>query len=282
MNKSIFNIIGGCLLLFNSCDSTPSTLSDISNPTPADSLMFYYGEIQADKFWRKSYTDTTIDSEEERRLYLRGVEQGLKAIKGTPTYDNGYLLGVKLALEIKDLEDSYEIKLDRKLLLAGLKKALISDTSANMARAHSNCYRIIDDFNRIKNSHDNELAEKSLSSFARENGMSNISPTLFGKNITVPEGAKLTVGDRVNIEVTAVTVNGKLAGGHFPASTMIKNDNNADILDTALLSMHDGQTRQFLTTPMALFGRRYVRMGLSPQEPVIFTIRATKATPVEQ
>lgn len=265
------------LVGFVSCNRAPKSLAEMPDPTAGDSLMYYLGQMQADEFWRQTETDSTLAEASARAEFLKGVRAGMKAADGNDAYNRGLFLGVQLAMNSKEYKEAYEITLDEKLLLAGLEGGLESDTAVNIADAHAGFYKVVDRLNAVKEERDTSKARAALASAASKKGMKKEQEDLYAVDVTPARGVKLKEGDRVTLNITAATLSGHMAGGHFPNVTTLGEGRLPDVIRQAVYTMTPGQTRQFMTTPMAIFGRRYVRMNLSPDEPVIFTVNVDRA-----
>ena len=63
--------IGAFLCAAVACDRNPKNIDDIADPTPGDSLMYYFGQMQADNYWRQTQNDSAMSSEEARTEYMR-------------------------------------------------------------------------------------------------------------------------------------------------------------------------------------------------------------------
>ena len=100
-------------------------------------------------------------------------------------------------------------------------------------------------------------------------------PVFYFKDVTPPgTGPKLREGDRVAVKITASTLEGKeIVTRQFPDSITLGEGRVPIIVRYAIYTMTDGQTRQFMTTPRTLFGKRYTAYKLPYDEPVIFTVK---------
>lgn len=107
-------------------------LSDYSNPTAGDSLLYYYAQIRADEYWADARTDTSLRSTEERRNYLDGVLAGIKAIRmgeKNSTYNHGVRVGARMAMKIIEIEELYHIDLDDDILIGSFTRGLEDSTN---------------------------------------------------------------------------------------------------------------------------------------------------------
>ena len=72
MNKFLPSVLALLLAIASvSCGDNNSnqnySLSQISNPTDADSLMYYFGQLRAVKFWRAAARDSALRTPEGPR-----------------------------------------------------------------------------------------------------------------------------------------------------------------------------------------------------------------------
>ena len=274
--------IGAFLCATVACDRNHKNIDDIADPTPGDSLMYYFGQMQADNYWRQTQNDSAMSSEEARTEYMQGVEAGIRAAKGSDAYNRGLFLGVQLAMNSKEFEEAYDVDLDRELMLGGLANGLRSDTAVRIADAHAAYYKVVDRLNESRQKRDNDAAIIALAKTAERRGLSEVDDNLYAVDITKSNGLPLREGDRVHIEITSATASGHMAGGYFPDIITLGAHRIPDVLRMALYTMTNGQTRQFMTTPMDLFGQRYSRMGLRPDDPIVFTVHAEITPPDAQ
>lgn len=116
------------LIFLASCSGRPDpvTLSDIKNPTTADSLSCLYGQLYAENYLTQWVDDSLALSPEGREAYILGVRDGLKAWTGNQYRDQGIAAGIAIAIAIHDFEDIYGIRLDPEIFLGALTHDLES------------------------------------------------------------------------------------------------------------------------------------------------------------
>ena len=116
------------LLLLASCSGQPDpvTLSDIKNPTTADSLSCLYGQLYAENYLTQWSDDSHALSLEGREAYILGVKDGMKVWTGNQYRDQGIAAGIAIAIAMSDFEDIYGIRLDPEIFLGALTHDLES------------------------------------------------------------------------------------------------------------------------------------------------------------
>ncbi len=247
------------LMLLASCDGRKTqSISDISDATPGDSVMFYFGQNLATDFWLGTESDTTLRGENEREDYLRGVEAGIAAARQNEAYNKGLFVGVQVAANLKDFKELYpDIKLDEKVLISALRAGLESDTAVNTAEAKSKFYKLMDDLARSKEKADIKIAEAKLAQEGPKLGMKVQGPMLYSKIVTPGNGPEIKIGEKIALELSVSTINGDMVGIKLPKEVVVGRSYTVPMLGAALPGMKVGETRQFLSTPMEVTPRRY-------------------------
>lgn len=282
MNGSkLLPLIGVALLMATGCDRNPKSLSQLGEVSTTDSLMYLKGQINAGEYWHEAVNDTLLRSDQAREDFMKGVEAGMKAVRSSDPYNSGVFLGVQIAMDLRDFKERYGMTPDADMVMTGMEYGLQSDTSVNQAQTQADFYRILDRLQRTKLEKDSERAIKALASAANERKMTRINESLYGIDITPADGAKVKIGDRVGLKISASTLSGRMIGRSFPEVATLGEGKLRDDLRMAVLSCADGQTRQFLTTPMALLGHRYENYGLGAEEPVLFTVHVALLAHIE-
>ena len=261
------------------CGNKPKDISEIKDATPADSMMYYFGEMQANAFWQDAQTDTLLRSEEAREAFLKGCEEAIRLDKDNEAYNKGLQLGVRLALRLREFEERYGVEFPKEVLIASLQNGLKSDSGINISDAQKNFYKYKGQFEQKASKKEIEDAKVLLAKEGAARDFQMLNDTLYAKDIVPGEkGPNLKEGDRVSIEVTVSTLEGKeVVARQFPDSITIGEGRAPEVVRNALYTMTSGQTRQFMTTPRTLFGRRYAIYNLPHEEPVIFTVKADKS-----
>lgn len=277
MLKKISLILLPAVLLV-ACGGKPKDISDLENATPADSMMYYFGEMQAAIYWQDAETDTLLRSEEARKMFMKGFRDALAMDHQDSAYNKGLALGLRLALRLQEFEDRYNTKFSDEILAASLENYLKSDSSYNLSDARKGYYAIKDRLELNAANEELGTAVKNLAKDAPAMGFEMLSDTLYYKDITpgmnVP---KFTEGDRVAVEVTASTIDGKeIVTRQFPDSLTLGEGRVPNVVLLGIYTMSEGQTRQFMTTPRTLLGKRYKLYNLPADEPVIFTVKASR------
>lgn len=271
-----FSLFALLALLLFSCGGKPEKITDIPNATAEDSLMFYYGQMNANNYWYDAQSDTILKTEEGRKEFIEGFVAGLQNGKSSEPYNKGLRLGARLASRIYDFEKAYNLNLPQDVLIASIEAALKNDSSVDIVDAQTNFYKIKDRFELDKGVRETGLSKKALEKAATNGGMEMISDTLYSKVVARGTGPKFKEGDKVEIEVTASTVEGTVIAKQFPPKIQVGEGRVRPIIRLAVQNMSDGETRLFMTTPKALLGREFERYFISAQDPVYFTVKATR------
>lgn len=275
--KLNFPIFAFLIILLAACGGKPEKVSDIPNASAEDSLMFYYGQMNGNNYWYDAQSDTILKTEEARRDFLEGFMAGLKNGKDNDPYNKGLQLGAKLASRVHDFEKAYNLNLPHDVLIASMEAALNNDSSIDITDAQLNFYKLKDRFEVDKGIREGGLAKESLRKAASKGGMTMINDTLYFKSVSPGKGTeKFKAGDNVELTITASTFEGNAIAKQFPPKIKMGEGRVPEVVRIALLTMTDGETRLFLTTPHALLGRRFEKYFISAQDPVYFTVKAER------
>lgn len=279
--RKLYSLLLPALLLVSliGCEKKPQSLADLKDGTPADSMMFYFGQMQASNFWQDAASDTLLRSIEARKEFLKGFNAALKMEneKAASPYNKGLQLGLRLAIRLREFQERYGMEFSESIMSAALEQAILKDScDIDIAEAQKGFYLIKDRLELIAANKDVADAKGNLASEAKRMGFTMITDTLYAKDITpAGNGPTLKEGARVAVEVTASTIDGtEIVAKQFPDSLTIGEGRVPNIVSVGMRTMTSGQTRTFMTTPRTLFGKRYAIYHLPSDQPVIFTVKA--------
>ena len=264
--------------LLTGCGRSPKDISDLKDATPADSMMYYFGEMQAYNYWQDAETDTMLRSESSRKAFIEGFRAAMKMDDDNQAYNKGLQLGLRLALRLREFGSRYDMNFSEEILIASLENALKNDSAINVGEAQRGYYNLKDRLELTAASKELGDAKLKLARSSKAKGFEMVNDTLYALDIT-PRGTGplLKEGDRLAVSVTASTLDGKeIVTRQFPDSLTLGEGRVPLIVRYAIMTMTDGQTRQFMTTPRVLFGKRYAVYHLPYDEPVVFTVKAQK------
>lgn len=265
------------LLLLCACGGKPDKISEIKDPTPADSMMYYFGIMQANNFWQDAENDTILRTPEGKDQFLRGFRAALGMESDNDCYNRGLQLGLRLAIRLRQFEKDYGVEFSEDILAATLAQYLEGDSAIDISAAQKGYYKIKDLLDLKKGVKEGESAKKALAQRAKDDGYVMVSDTLFAKDVTAPgAGPKFKDGDRISIQLNTATLDGRELGRQFPDSLTIGEGRVPRTICLAIHTMTNGQTRMFMTTPQTLFGNQYSKYQLRSDEPVVFTVKATR------
>ena len=277
MHKYLLLAALGGLFIFTGCKNSPKSISDLKGTTAEDSMMYYFGEMQANNYWQDAETDTLLRLEDARRDFMNGLRAGLDMDKDNEAYNKGLQLGVRLGIRIHEFEERYGVSLPKDIMVAAMANCLDEgNESFNIAEAQKGFYAIKDRYEFEASKKDINAAADNLVKSAKEQGFSRINDTLYVKTITPGNGRRFKLGDRLPVEVTASKLNGQeLVTKQFPDSVTLGEGRLRPVITQAVLTMNDGQTCQFMTTPRTLLGKRlHTVYKLPADQPLIFTVKA--------
>lgn len=271
--------LSAAALLLAGCSGRPKDISDLKDATPADSMMYYFGEMQAAAYWIDAETDTILTTQEAREEFIKGFRTAMNLSRKEAAYNKGLQLGLRLSIRLNEFERRYDTDFSEEILASSLENYLEKGSgSIDLGAAQRGYYAIKD---RLElEAADRELgdAKKNLSRFGSSRGFAQVNDTLYARDITpAGSGTPLKEGDRIAVKISVSSLDGKeIVTRQFPDSITLGEGRVPLIVRYAIYTMTEGQTRQFMTTPRILFGKGYSAYKVPYDEPVIFTIKVQK------
>lgn len=263
-------------LIFSACSKSPAEQENPEryNATTGDSLLYYYGQMRAKEYWRNAEADTTLAGDDSRQEYLKGVKAGVEmVIKNDDVYNQGLLMGLQLALNIEDFEDTYHVTLNPKAVVSGIEYGLANDSLVEESVAQAKFYALLGKMESQKADADKKKAREALKKEAALRGLTMINSDLYGKVITPGSGKPYSKGELVKVDMDIHKKSGSELG--IPMVEEIEVGSSympAPIVD-AIDGMSPGETKEFATTASAFFGQRASQLNLKPYEVLVFTIK---------
>lgn len=257
--------------------SSLSDFSDYEDLTAADTMMYYFGQMQAVNFWQDAESDTMLRSEAARKAFMEGFRAAMAIDTDDSAYNKGLQLGLRLALRLREFNQRYGTDFSEEVLAASLQNFLKNNNVVDsLAEAQKGFYAIKDRFEYNTAKKEVENAKGMLAKYGKEKGFKMISDTLYGVDLTPGSGSLIREGDRIAVEVSVSTLTGKeVVTRQFPDSITLGEGRVPPVVREAIYTMKNGQTCQFMTTPRTLLGKRYNNVyHLPSDEPLIFTVKA--------
>lgn len=243
---------------------------------PSDTMMYYFGAMQASNYFQDAESDTIFKTDKAKEEFMKGFRTAVVMDGDDSAYNQGLQLGLRLGLRLREFEERYGMDFSEDILAASLQYYLNHPDSLNILEAQKAFYNVKDRLEVKAAQKDVAGAKANLSKFSKEMGFSMVSDTLYAKDIT-PKGAGplFKDGDKVAVDVTAYTLDGEeIVTRQFPDSLVIGEGRVPRVVCLGMHTMTSGQTRQFMTTPRTLFGKRLRIYNLDPDQPVLFTVKA--------
>lgn len=275
--KSIFStLIASALVILSSCGQNKGAdLSDISNPTAGDSMMYYFGQVRAHEYLEDANTDTTLRSQEQREKYLEGIRKGMAAIrddKDEDTYNRGVRVGTRMAYNILEFEKVYGIQLDEDVLLASIEKGLFNAGDIPELDYQKKFYTLLGELKLRAQAKDREKSQLSLIEEARERNLSKLYDNLYYRITRKGTGPYAHHGDAIYVAVSYQRANGEDIGMPSPEMVTLGAPGVPEVLNRAYSRLTKGSSAVFATTADAVFASRSEIMGMKPSEVMIMTI----------
>ena len=262
------------LLALTGCGKDRNAPIDyVGDPSPSDSLIYYYGQLKGASYWGMSVYDTVMQSPRERKRFLEGLRHGLDAVvEENDTYNRGLQEGIRLALQLYSDNRRLGVDLDRNLLYESISYALEHDSAINTAEASAIYHGVL---SRLESESEMKAARErqvTLQGEAAALGMKKVTDDLYVTDSNRGSGAAVKRGDLV-----FVTVNYQLKNGRnlqMPSGETLKvgGPTMSEVMVSALTRMHKGGASQYATTAGALFGARAGQIRLRPKDVVLFSV----------
>lgn len=280
----IFRIlpIAAIACLAVSCQSgSGSGLSE--NSTPADSLMYYLGQMNGSDYLRESNRDTTMKEASQKQAYLSGVRAGLSALKeGDELYNKGVMLGIQMASQIMNFAEQMGVEVNKSTYEKSLANVLMSDSIYNSMTVQGEFRRVLGNIEAAKDARDKAASQETLKQVAEKDGYPKISDDLYGKVSVTTDGAAFAENEEVNVQAVITKENGEEVNMPLPAKGKVGNRRNfPEVVSSAILSLKSGETGEFLTSAHALAGMRAQQLGLTPSDVLKVKLTVSAVEPEE-
>ena len=259
-----------------SCQNGSGSLSENSSQT--DSLMYYLGQMHAADYLREANRDTTMKEAGEKQAYLSGVRAGLAALKeGNETYNKGVMMGMQMASQMMSFSEQMGIDINKNAYVSSLQGALLADSMPNTATAQRDFRTVMSNIEAAKEARDKEASQESLKQVAESDNLPKISDDLYGKvSVANNDTTVLADGDEINLVAKVTKENGDAVNMPLPPKGKIGNKRSfPEIISSAVLSLKNGETGEFLTSAHALLGNRAKQMDLEPTDVLKLTLTPT-------
>ncbi|MBD5207157.1 MAG: hypothetical protein HDS79_02650 [Bacteroidales bacterium] len=262
---------GGCT------QSQKSPINNIGVPSPADSLLYFYGLTEGAEYWRKASIDTIMTSRHERDRYLKGLRDGLNAVaEVNDTYNRGLQEGINLALSLYAYNEIYDVKLDRDLLYQSIAYALLNDSVVTMAEAADGFRDVLERMNLRKRRKEVAEMHLTLKAEAARLDYKKVSEDLYAKDVRVGSGDSIRRGDIVFFNIEYTLEDGTNLLMPTPEQLRAGSPTMAPVISEILYSLRDGGSGYYLTTAYALFGDRYQTLELTRNQVILLNVQISE------
>lgn len=261
------------LPLISCHDNTGRELSEIRNADAADSVAYLFGRMKAHEYWQYATSDTVYRHRDQIDSYLEGVEDALHAVRDNdPAYNAGRRMGLRLANIMETMKVRYNLDIDKEMVLDGFQYGLRDDYDQDELQVQQDFYEILDRFKTKKEVSDRKEALEAIRKEATLGHYSKISDNLYCRLQKPGEGPKAKRGQQIYAAVDYARINGDDIGIPSPDQMVVGSKGMPEVLITAFCQLSKGGRATFLTSALALFGRRADVMNLEPADPVVVTI----------
>lgn len=271
------SLLSAILLLtpyISSCEpDRGKPLSDYPDASVGDSMLYYYGQLRGYDYWKMAVADTNLRSPENRELYLKGIKDGIDAVKNNDKiYNDGVRLGVRMKINLYNYEENFDVDLDDEILLESIRYALLTETDIPELKYQDNFYKLIGKMKKKRRKVQKEVAQRTLIEEARELNLAKISDDLYFKISQHGEGPKAHVGDIINVSVDFQKPDGRDLGFPTPEKVTVGAPGSADVMTQIYCRLNKGAMGVFATSAAALFGTRCEVVGVKPAQVIIIYV----------
>ena len=242
-----------------------------------DTLSYLFGSANALGYWSEAHTQNEdLLSQASRDSYLKGFEDAFKLTKST---DKAYLRGVSAAValagQFEQLDKEYDIKVNDKVFISALKRALENDSVVDPNDIQTRLMVMMEQIQREKTAVNAAQGLKELASYAQKNGFKKYNDGCYGKVIKEGTGNPVENGYEVPIDIKYTNVaTGKamdianvtsyIAGYTFPPELSFSG---------AIGTMKPGEEAELLVTLYELVGNNTQNFDAKPSAIVKLTVK---------
>lgn len=272
--KRLLLPIAGCLaLLAVGCgQGKGKELSDYPNASTGDSLLYYYIQLKGEEYLNNTSTDTALRSEEQRKLFLDGVEKGISLVGDNEAYNRGLRLGVRLAINLRDFESKYDVDLNDGIMIESMRNALQEGKERAALDNQEIFYSLLTKMKNQVKTKERQIAGQALAKAAGERGLKKISDNLYYKVLRPGKGPAVLNGDVIEVAADYQRADGDNLGLPSPVTVTVGSEGLPNVMNQAYRQLSRGAMVQFATTAYQLFGSRTAIMGLKDSDVVIINM----------
>lgn len=282
MKIKSFLMMAAAGLVLASCQGGTSSegngngLGALKDATPADSLIYYFGQMRGAEYQRQAERDTTLADAQAKKAYIQGVQAGLNAVKNeNEAYNQGLFLGMQMAMNIQQFKEDYGVDLNKRLFVKSISNAINADSLDNQQEMQREFYKIIGKFNEEKETREKAAATETLSREAKSMNLAKISDDVYGEVTAKTDSVALKAGDSVMMDIKLTQPDGKELNAPLPVKGKIGARNIMAPVNDMLKTMKSGESAKFITSARALFGARVSQLGLEPADVVVVNLKAS-------
>lgn len=249
----------------------------LASHSAKDSLIYYLGQVRAYQYWKRTESDTSLRSEEQRKLFLKGVRDGLNMVhEDDPNYNYGLRLGVRMAEAIFKLEDDYDISLSRAQFLRSLRNGLDRTEPINPLTTQAAYYQVLHGMEANRSKEESELNFRSIMGVAEQYDLQRVRSGLWWREVKPGHGPKIRPGDRITLDIDYTQANGESLGMPSPEIQIVGRGSMPQVLTDAYCLMRDGGSAIFATSCQLVFGNRGDLIGMRPTNIVVIHVTVTR------
>ena len=157
-------------------------------------------------------------------------------------------------------------------MMKSMMAALNNDSVEDLMVIRRNFYNLRNRLEQDRDSRDEIKATEALIVTAKQLGMTRVTNDLWKKVLIEGAGDKVERGDRAELAIQLSTIDGQKVPLHFPSQIVVGGRLVSTVFPDAFLTMRYGQTAEFATTALAVFGSHSEQMGLKPETVLILHV----------
>ncbi|MDE6273043.1 MAG: FKBP-type peptidyl-prolyl cis-trans isomerase N-terminal domain-containing protein [Muribaculaceae bacterium] len=257
-------------------DNKVRQMADYKGMSAGDSVAYYVGQMASFEYWQAARQDTLMQSREARDAYLKGLRAGYDALRDDDAYNQGYYMGMQLAMQMKEFSGDFNTSVNKSILVNSFEDGLKNDSILDRGEVQRGFTEVTSALQARKEAEDRKLAEEELKKAGTASKWQAVNPSLYAETGKGGEGALVKEGESVGFSMIISDTKGKPIDRRENPD-MVVGKMYAGPVTQAILTMKIGETRTFHTYANALLGRFAQRYGMKGTEIVSFTITLSKA-----
>lgn len=204
-------LIAGVIVMLAGCNAKKQGPQSLKNEI--DSLSYCMGAMSGVMYWQTATMDTTLKTEAAREAYFAGIEAAMTMRKDdAPSFHSGVRVGFDIDRSIREFEEATGIKLDREIVLSAARHVIFNPQDANGEAIQAIAIMLDKRIRDRTAPTDSAGVADALELYARQNGMTQYSASMYYKMIEPGAGQPIGKDERVALTGEFKTLKGTVPG----------------------------------------------------------------------